>query len=117
MTARTLTADELTVRCDAASLGIERASAGTPAAPIDEHAAIVGQERARAAVEFGIAMPHAGYHLFVAGPPGAGKKTLARRAIAAHVAVDGIRRSDWVYVNNFERPHQPVALQLPLGRG
>ncbi len=111
MTARTLTADELAVRCDADSLGIE------PAAPLDEHAAIVGQERARAAVEFGIAMPHAGYHLFVAGPPGAGKKTLARRAIAAHVAVDGIRRSDWVYVNNFERPHQPVALQLPLGRG
>ncbi|HJW10408.1 MAG TPA: ATP-binding protein, partial [Albitalea sp.] len=108
MTARTLPTSELTVRCDPAALGV---------APTGSPAAIVGQERARAAVDFGIAMPHAGYHLFVMGPPGAGKKTLVRQAVAAHVAHDGIRRFDWVYVNNFERPYQPIALQLPVGRG
>ena len=80
-------------------------------------AEIVGQERARAAIEFAVAMRHPGYHLFVMGPPGSGKRSLARRAIDAHVAHDGIRRYDWVYVNNFETPHQPIALRLAAGHG
>jgi predicted ATPase with chaperone activity len=62
MTARPLQAHELAARCDPAALAAE----ATPAAAC----AIVGQERARAAVEFGIAMRHAGYHLYVMGPPG-----------------------------------------------
>lgn len=113
MAARLLQVHELAARCDAAALALD-----AEVAPADEkEPAIVGQLRARAAVEFGIGMPHAGYHLFIMGPAGSGKKTLARRAIAAHVANDGIRRSDWVYVNNFARPHQPIALELAAGRG
>ena len=80
-------------------------------------AEIVGQGRARAAVDFGIAMRRAGYHLYVMGPPGSGKRSLVRRAISAHLAHDGLHRNDWVYVNNFEAPHQPIALQLAPGRG
>ena len=110
MVARTLLPGELATRCDAAALQFD-ADAG--AALPD----IVGQDRARAAVEFGIAMRHAGYHLYVMGPPGSGKRSLVRRAIDAHVAADGIHRSDWVYVNNFETPHRPIALQLAAGRG
>jgi len=110
MVARTLLPGELATRCDAAALQLD-ADAG--AALPD----IVGQDRARAAVEFGIAMRHAGYHLYVMGPPGSGKRSLVRRAIDAHVAADGIHRSDWVYVNNFETPHRPIALRLAAGRG
>lgn len=110
MPARRLQAHELAVRCDPASLGLE--------AGIDALAGgIVGQDRARAAVEFGIAMPHAGYHLFVMGPAGSGKRSLARRAIQAKLAHDGVHRSDWVYVHNFDQPKRPVALQLAAGRG
>ena len=29
----------------------------------------------------------------------------------------GVQRSDWVYVNNFDTPHRPIALQLSAGRG
>ena len=112
MTARLLTPPELALRCDPASLGLEETAGGLPG-PM----AIVGQERARAAIEFAVAMRHPGYHLFVMGPPGSGKRSLARRAIDAHVAHDGIRRYDWVYVHNFERPHQPLAMQLAAGRG
>ena len=109
-TARRLAPGELALRCDAASL--VAGGAGAPPA-----GAVVGQERARSAVEFAVAMPHAGYHLFVAGPPGAGRRSLARQAIQAHVAQAGVHRSDWVYVHNFEQPHQPVALRLAAGRG
>jgi predicted ATP-dependent protease len=120
MAAQRLAAQDLAVHCDAASLdvGDVTAATATGAAAAESPApAVVGQERARAAVEFGIAMPHPGYHLFVMGPPGTGKRSLARHAIDAHVARHGIQRSDWVYVHNFERPHQPVALMLPAGRG
>jgi hypothetical protein len=110
VTARPLQATELATRCDPASLQLD-------AAAPDDGAGIVGQERARAAVEFGIAMRHAGYHLFVMGPPGSGKRSLVRHAIDAHMAQGGLHRSDWVYVNNFETPHRPIALQLAAGRG
>jgi predicted ATP-dependent protease len=113
MVARRLSETELSARCDPAALELDAAG---EAAPI-EQAAIVGQERASAAVELGIAMQHPGYHLFIMGPPGAGKRSLARRAVQARVARHGISRSDWVYVNNFERPHQPIALRLAQGRG
>ena len=111
MTARRLQAHELATRCDPATLGLEEPATAPPGARI------VGQERARLAVEFGIATTQPGCHLFVMGPPGSGRRSLAHRVIEAQAAQDGVRRSDWVYVNNFERPHQPVALQLPAGQG
>jgi predicted ATP-dependent protease len=111
MGSRALEARELITRCDPAALAFEAAADAAAAYRI------VGQERARAAVEFGVATRHPGFHLFVMGPPGAGKRSLARRVIASRAEKDGVRRSDWVYVNNFERPHQPVALELPAGQG
>jgi predicted ATP-dependent protease len=113
MSARRLEAHELITRCDAATLELDGAAPGGAAGP----GRIVGQDRARAAVEFGIATQQPGFHLFVMGPPGSGKRTLARRVIAAHALSAGVQRSDWVYVNNFEHPHQPTALELPVGRG
>jgi predicted ATP-dependent protease len=110
MAARKLSPHELAVHCDAAMLRLDATPAAAPAE-------IVGQERARSAVEFGIAMRRAGYHLYVMGPPGSGKRSLVRRAIDAHLAQNGAHRNDWVYVNNFDAPHRPIALQLAPGRG
>lgn len=111
MTARRLQAHELATRCDPASLSLPAPDAEAPAAPI------VGQERARQAVELGIAITQPGFHLFVMGPSGSGRRSLVHRVIEAQARLNGVRRNDWVYVNNFERPHQPVALQLPAGQG
>ncbi len=113
MPARLLTSGELATHCDPAALRLDDASDAAGAIP----QAIVGQERARAAIEYGIAMTRPGHHLFVMGPPGSGKKTLVRQAIAQHLALHAVQRFDWVYVNNFAQPHQPLALQLPPGRG
>lgn len=110
MTARELAPGELASRCDAALLDLE------PRAP-SAAAAIVGQPRAAAAVEFAISTPHAGHHLFVAGPPGSGRRALVRHAVGVRVRTAGVKRSDWVYVNRFDQPHKPIALELPAGRG
>src|SRR5574337_717816 len=107
-----LPAQALATRCAPAE--IEAALADATA---DQPAEIVGQARARSAIDFGIAMRHAGYHLFVMGPPGSGKRSLVQRAVDAHRPPGGVQRSDWVYVHNFETPHQPIALGLPPGRG
>jgi lon-related putative ATP-dependent protease len=77
---------------------------------------IPGQDRAAEAIEFGTAMPLAGYNLFILGSPGSGRhdyvhRFLRREARAAPAA------SDWCYVNNFEEPKRPLALELPAGRG
>ena len=114
MAARSLTPEQLAARCDAAMLLAGPAGGGTGGPP---PADVVGQTRALDAVRFGIAMNAPGYHLFVMGPAGSGKRSLVRSAIAEHLAHNGIRRSDWVYVHNFDKPHQPIALQLAAGAG
>jgi predicted ATP-dependent protease len=107
-----LPAAALARRCDPAALGC---ALSTELPDLDE---VIGQARARAAVELALAMPHDGYHLYVMGPPGSGKRALVRQAIAAQRARAGAApRSDWVYVNNFAQPHRPLALELPAGRG
>ena len=116
MPARSLTPEELATRCDPATLALEEL-ATQHGNTVDDAGSIVGQARARAAVEYGIAMTRRGHHLFVMGPSGAGKETLVRRAIEAQLARSTPQRFDWVYVNNFEQPHKPRALQLPAGRG
>lgn len=109
MTARALAPDELIRRCDARSLEL--------GAPGDAGPSVVGQPRATEAIAFGLDMAQPGYHLFVMGQPGTGRRVLVRQAIAARPALDPARRSDWVYVNNFAQPYKPIAIGLPMGRG
>ena len=112
MSARTLRPEELAMRCDPAVLDGPDAAAADAAAP-----GIVGQERASRALELAIAMRSPGWHTYVAGPPGSGRRSLVRAAIDAHLVGEPARRSDWVYVNDFGRPHRPIAIELPVGRG
>ena len=73
---------------------------------------ILGQERAVEALQFGVAMPRPGYNVFVMGEPGTGRFSFVKRYLKA----EGKRLkspSDWVYVNNFDEPREPRALELP----
>ncbi|BDI05133.1 ATP-dependent protease [Sphaerotilus microaerophilus] len=115
MGAHLLLPHELARRCDPSGL-LQDDSAGGPAEASVGAPEIVGQERAREAVAFGLAVQQAGHHLFVTGPTGSGRRTLARQAIAARLVRDGVTRWDWVYVNHFDQPHRPLALRLPRGR-
>ncbi len=77
---------------------------------------VLGQTRAKRALEFGLAIREPGYHVFVAGPPRTGKMHLVTTFL------EGLARKlppppDWVYVYNFKDPDQPRALRLPPGGG
>lgn len=105
-----LPAAMLAHRCDPAQFQFETT------AELADQARIVGQDRATAAVEFGIGIERHGYNLFVMGPAGSGKHTLVKQHLNERVR-EAAKWSDWVYVNNFARPHQPIAIELPPGRG
>ncbi|MFO0902821.1 MAG: ATP-binding protein [Pirellulales bacterium] len=77
---------------------------------------LLGQDRAVAAMDLGISMRHEGYHLFVMGPSGVGKRTAVMQALGRRAAArEG--PGDWIYVNNFEDLRKPRAVPLPAGRG
>lgn len=85
-------------------------------AEVDSLKGTVGQPRAVDALEFGLGIHTVGYNLFVTGAPGSGRAT----AVLDHLRRWSAERptpGDWVYVNNFLRPSQPVAISLPPGRG
>ena len=77
---------------------------------------VLGQSRAKTALEFGLAMKSGGYHIYVAGPTRTGKTHLVRSYLE-RLAGQAPAPPDWVYVNNFDQPDQPKALQLPPGGG
>ena len=76
----------------------------------------VGQPRALAAIEFGLAIETAGFNLYVAGRPGSGRGQAVRDELA-RLSRGKPAPDDWVYVNNFANPERPRALRLPTGSG
>jgi lon-related putative ATP-dependent protease len=83
---------------------------------IPELEGLVGQERAVEAMRFGLAIASPGYNIYVAGPSGTGKTSYTCSLVRSHAATRDVP-DDWVYVHNFDRPDEPIALALPAGRG
>ena len=77
----------------------------------------LGQERAIHAIQFGVSMSRHGYNVFALGPSGTGKHTLVKRFVEQQAADDEVALQDWCYVNNFDQPYRPHALNLPAGMG
>jgi lon-related putative ATP-dependent protease len=76
----------------------------------------IGQERALDALRFGTRIGAPGFNLFVIGAADAGLDH-AVKALLEEKARTEPAPDDWVYVNNFGAPQQPVAMRLPPGRG
>ena len=93
--------------------GLIPAKLSTELTPID---GLLGQERALDAVSFGLDIPSAGYNIFVHGDSGSGKHNAILSFVKQRAELEQ-RASDWLYVQNFETEHKPVALQLPAGEG
>jgi lon-related putative ATP-dependent protease len=81
--------------------------------PTDE---IIGQERAQKALWFGLNIQEKGFNIYVAGVPGTGRKTAVRKFLD-ELARTKPKASDWVYVNNFSNQYEPIAIELPPGKG
>ncbi len=96
--------------CDADSLGFETT------ADLPELEGNVGQDRAMAAISFGLDMAMKGYNIFAAGPTGTGRNFAVLSQTRA-AAVKQPTPDDWCYVYNFHDPTRPMALRLPPGIG
>ena len=107
MTIQTLKGDDL-----------YRASALTTAdiKRISSNHAILGQNRAISALNFGIRMPQNGYHVFSVGPKGVGRTSLSLNVVRQYTK-DLPPANDWCYVTNFEDYNRPQPLALPAGQG
>ncbi|HEX5692852.1 MAG TPA: Lon-like protease helical domain-containing protein, partial [Roseiflexaceae bacterium] len=105
-----LTPEQLRRTIDVQSLGI---ASTEQLAPPD---GIIGQQRAVAALRFGLGIPDAGFHIYVAGPPRSGKMTAVQVFIEL-LAHTRPTPPDWCYVQNFDDPYQSLILKLPPGRG
>ena len=110
MTARELAPDEVYRTCDPESFDFQTT------ADLEPLVEVMGQPRAVAAVEFGLAIERGGYNLFALGPPGTGRRTLVRRALE-RCAREKPPPFDWCYVQDFDEPQKPRAIRLPAGMG
>ncbi|MSO64303.1 MAG: hypothetical protein EXQ85_00620 [Alphaproteobacteria bacterium] len=110
MTVFPLPAEALRPRCDLSALPF------STTVELERTSDVLGQDRAIAAIEFGIGIRERGYNLFVLGPTASGKHRHARRLIEAR-AQNEKTPSDLVYVHNFAEPHKPRAIELPCRLG
>lgn len=77
---------------------------------------IIGQERALKAIEFGLKIKMRGFNIFMSGLTGTGKTSYAQNYIK-NIAANEKIPDDWCYLYNFDRPNQPIAVNLPAGAG
>lgn len=85
-------------------------------AELPELEGLVGQEQAVRALGFGLSLRSPGYNIYVAGPAGTGKTSYTSSLVRARAAGEPPAQ-DWVYVHNFDRPDEPLAIALPPGTG
>ncbi|RDY23554.1 ATP-binding protein [Romboutsia maritimum] len=77
---------------------------------------IIGQDRAVQSIEFGLKMKQKGYNIYVAGASGIGRTSYTKSLIVKNIKINE-NLKDWLYVNNFKNPNEPIALSFDAGNG
>lgn len=83
---------------------------------VEKLTTIVGQQRARSVMNFGLHVNKPGYNLYVAGMEGVGKTSFVTTVVNDFSDREA-KLFDWCYVNNFEDEYKPKVLKLPVGLG
>ncbi|UCF20812.1 MAG: AAA family ATPase [Gemmatimonadota bacterium] len=113
MTIRTpdsLKPEQLRKSCDPTTLEFQTTS---ELKPLRE---AIGQDLAMRAVRFGLEVDHPGYNIFALGLPGSGRATMIRQLLEDRASTEPTP-PDWCYVSNFVAKREPLALEVPPGRG
>ena len=77
---------------------------------------VIEQERAVTSLKTGLAIDKRNYNVFVAGASGTGRTTIVRTIVKDRAKKRAVPQ-DWLYVHNFQKKENPIALSLPAGRG
>ncbi len=77
---------------------------------------IIGQDRAKEALRFGLNVTQKGYNIYVSGQWGTGRNRFVNM-LTEEQAIKGTPPCDWLYVNNFKDPYHPLAIQVENGKG
>ena len=77
---------------------------------------LIGQERAFEAMEFGLRVDGRGYNIFVVGQPGSGRTSYILDRLQ-DMAGKLPAPDDWLYLYNFARPGEPLAVSVAAGKG
>ncbi len=73
-------------------------------------------KRAREALDFALPIRDIGYNIFVLGEDRTGRMDATLTYVKDFI--EGRKPSDdWIYLNNFRRPHKPRPIRLPAGKG
>ncbi|MFC3120650.1 Lon protease family protein [Agaribacter flavus] len=90
-------------------------SVGSQTNPSSTEHFLIGQERAKQALAFGLGVKSTGYNIYVMGEHATGRFTLINDYIK-----NEFRRTpevfDWCYLNNFENEREPSVLKLSAGQ-
>ncbi len=84
-------------------------------APQTTEYSLLGQERAIQALQFGIAMAHPGYNIYVMGETGTGKLSLVQQQLQRGTENKEVV-CPYAYVNNFKAIKEPKVIKLPHGQ-
>ncbi len=104
-----LKADQLTNKCDQKQFQFETTEALLPIR------GIIGQERAKKALQFGLHVTKKGYNIYVAGQWGTGRNSFVNM-LTEEQAVKSNPPNDWIYVNHFKDPYRPIAIAIDHGK-
>lgn len=75
----------------------------------------IGQERAIAALDFGLNLYAKGFNIYALGAQGTGKMRAIRSLLAEKVKNEPVP-PDWCYLYNFKKPDNPISVSLPAGK-
>ena len=101
---------DLSSKCDRSCLNFKTT------AEIDPLKGIMGQNRAKEAIEFALGMKKKGYNIYVSGSWGTGRNSYVK-LLTNKEAKKQKAPKDWIYVNNFKNFRNPIAIGLESGEG
>jgi lon-related putative ATP-dependent protease len=105
-----LSPDELTWRCDPAQFEFKTTE---NLSCLEE---TIGQDRALAAIEFGLGIEADGFNVFILGEAGTGRSSTIKKLLEKRSLQEPIP-DDWCYVQDFNDGSKPTYIRLPAGKG